>query len=418
MIACVHSSGDHALDELAWQVTLKEVNAGYAEIHELHEYGLNALCFTPRWPKWELKEDGSWSCRNISDWKKSGGNAATELREKYTPEDLSQAYAIVRIWKEAMGALCPLKGYRVDYAMAFRQNPRHPIEALLTLELAWNPHTQKVVVIKTLGQAFGGKGAQMNYVRDPAAMVAIGRNYLALAISHFSDDTWSIEPSFSAGSSYTCWLELNDLIGWRYDLDKSPPPTCTFWLLGAELFLGTSSPFGKVRAARRELLIKRCQFHLQSNKLSSSDAASLRGSLAQAQTHEHGKFGVAALRPLCVRQYANFTVLNPAIRASLEFWIKLLRTERGRPIPFDIQNMPLHITFSDGEGTGSVAVGYWQPKTRMQPKVIRTDVPEYIYVKGGKLMTNPSTLTRSRQLHHRLLCTSSQSLHLGCGYIG
>ena len=79
---------------------MKEVNARYAEIHQLDEHDLNAMCFTPRWPKWELKDDGSWSCRNISDWKKSGGNDATELREKYTPEDLSQAYVSVNFYQD------------------------------------------------------------------------------------------------------------------------------------------------------------------------------------------------------------------------------------------------------------------------------------------------------------------------------
>ena len=54
-------------------------------------------------PKWEQKSDGSWSVRNISNWKESEGNAATAMRERYMPDDLTTAYNVVRALKRALG---------------------------------------------------------------------------------------------------------------------------------------------------------------------------------------------------------------------------------------------------------------------------------------------------------------------------
>ena len=40
------------------------------------------------------------------------------------------------------------------------------------------------------------------------------------------------------------------------------------------------------------------------------------------------------------------------------------RSAQGKPMAADFAGMPLHVTVSDGEGTGSVAVAWWQQRTR------------------------------------------------------
>ena len=156
MIASVRSSGDAALDKLSWEKTLQEVDKKYAIFVGLETLDLDRVCLTPRWPKWERKEDGSWSCRNLSDWKRSKGNETVEMPEKYTPEDLTLAHSIVRVLHGVFGPVaCQL--YVCDWSMAFRQTPKHPAEKEWTYELAWNPVGNKVVVLSSCGQTFGGK---------------------------------------------------------------------------------------------------------------------------------------------------------------------------------------------------------------------------------------------------------------------
>ena len=79
--------------------------------------------------------------------------------------------------------------------------------------------------IESDGQPFGGKATQYNFIRDPQAMVAIGRSALAMLVSHYSDDTWGLEPDYAALYAWKIWLQLHKIIGWRLDLDKSPRPS-------------------------------------------------------------------------------------------------------------------------------------------------------------------------------------------------
>ena len=214
--------------------------------------------------------------RDISDYKRSGGNDTVDVVEKYSPEDLNSAWALMRALKEAFGD-SKLGGFRADYQMAFRQNPADPTQEHLTLELTWHAGLRQVVVIKVQGQSFGGKSTQLNYVRDPAAMCAIARSWLALLISHYSDDAWAIEPETTMDQSYDLWLELNELIGWRIDMAKSPRPESIFKLLGAQLHPGASQPFGICHPDQREALITACQYHKGTRKMSGPDAGTLRG---------------------------------------------------------------------------------------------------------------------------------------------
>ena len=69
-------------------------------------------------------------------------------------------------------------------------------------------------------------------------------------------------------------------------------------------------------------------------------------------------------------------MLNPSLRSCICFWKRVLREERGRPVPFDLGQKSLHVTFSDGEGTGSVAVGWWQPRNNeFRPRVTQVELP-------------------------------------------
>ena len=376
MIAATRSSGDGDLDLAAFDKTMKEVDKGYATIVEVRGLDLDRCCLTPRFPKWELKDSGKWSVRNISDWKKSGGNAATSMVERYTPEDLNQAASLVRVLKEAFGAQTPLQGYRADYAMAFRQCPTAPEQAMFTMELFWDPHKRRARALKVYGQPFGGKGSQMNYVRDPAAMVAIGRSKLGLLISHYSDDSWAIEPEAVAASSHKTWLELNDLIGWQLDPDKSPPPAAAFNLLGALLEVRSAKPTARIEGIKRGALDDILARHLHDRSITAAEASSLRGKLGWARSLQFGRFGAAAMNPLRTRQREERSNLNPALQACLQWWRSALAADDGRPMLLDPKGKPFYITISDGEGSGNIGIALYKPRdSKFRPRATYGKLP-------------------------------------------
>ena len=214
MLNMVTSSGDVELDKAANVKTEKEVTGGYAKRRKISEVNLSRVCITPRFPKWELKDTGEWAARNISDWKVSEGNKTVHMKRKYTPEDLATAHALIRVLKGTFGQQTPLSGFRADYSMAFRQNPTHPDQADITME-AYYDVTDGPTLLETYGQPFGGKGSQFNYIRDPEAMCAIARTWLAMLMSHYSNDAWNIGTQTTAEQAYHLWLELNQLIGWK-----------------------------------------------------------------------------------------------------------------------------------------------------------------------------------------------------------
>ena len=278
-------------DHAAWEKTKKAISKGYERgPYPINRYNLDEVCFTPRFAKWEQKEDGSWTARNITDLKASGANDTVEVMRKYCPEDLVYAWALHRALREALPQRTRIMGYRADWEMAFRQCPTDPSQAKFLVELQWNPEWKSPCAIESDGQPFGGKAPQFNFIRDPQAMVAIGREILGLLVCHYTDDTWGLEPAYAAHHAWSIWMELHKLVGWRLDAAKSPPPAFTFRLLGGDLHVGVGEAFGML--PRR----KACQIqaviteHLRSGKLTPAQASSLRWKFKWARTFTWGRW--------------------------------------------------------------------------------------------------------------------------------
>ena len=144
-------------------------------------------------------------------------------------------WALVRALRKVFGPDTPLQLFKCDWEMAFRQTPKHPCHKQFTYEIWWNYKTQKVEALEIGGQPFGGKSAQFNFVQEPAAMVAIGRSFLGLLVSHYSDDTWAVEPATLAEQSLALWTELHTIVGWRLDPEKQYGPEGFGRLLGADI---------------------------------------------------------------------------------------------------------------------------------------------------------------------------------------
>ena len=135
--------------------------------------------------------DGSWTARNITDLKASGANSTVEVLRKYCPEDLTHAWALHRAVREQMPVGTRIMGYRADWEMAFRQDPTDPTQAKLLVELQWNPEWKAACAIDQTVNHVAAR--QRN-----TTLSEIPKRWLALLVSHFSDDTWGLEPDYAA----------------------------------------------------------------------------------------------------------------------------------------------------------------------------------------------------------------------------
>ncbi|CAK0803833.1 unnamed protein product [Prorocentrum cordatum] len=360
MIRGTRSSGGISLDQKAWEKTLVELSMGFCEgSGELAELDLDRTCLTPRWPKWELKEDGAWKCRNISDWKASGGNDAATLCEKYSPEDLSSAHAVVRILRDAPPNNARLQGFRIDWEMAFRQDPLWPGHAPDHYELVWDPQLERVQWARPLGGTFGNKAAQTNF------------------------------PEHAAKHSHALVLEIMGLIGWRYDKSKSKPPCEHLRLLGVEHRLGLEAT-AWLCEAKIDKLLSQIRAHRATGGVTAADASTLHGSFNWARSSLWGRCGAAVLAPLRARQRSgNFFGVNSAMLAMFR-WLEgaLVHDNRSRVL-CDISCLPLVVTISDGEGSGNVAVAMWQPaEPAERPRISATRAPENALAKWAQRASN------------------------------
>eukprot|EP00959_Pyramimonas_sp_CCMP1952_P023294 489878-Pyramimonas_sp.AAC.1 len=83
-----------------------------------------------------------------------------------------------------------------------------------------------------------------------------------LAISHYADDAWGVEPARLAQQAHRLWIELNTLVGWRIDMEKSPPPADPFKLLGGLRYLGAGEPHNCLHPAKLQAILARIHGHL------------------------------------------------------------------------------------------------------------------------------------------------------------
>ena len=109
--------------------------------------------------------------------------------------------------------------------------------------------------------------------------------------------------------------------------------------------------------------MKELQAILLSERLPPAAAGKIYGRMQCASATCFGRFGRALLRAFSRRQHEPGRYnINPQIKAACEFWVRNLPTVRPRQVPVNPQNLPLAISYSDGEGgKAGVGVALWLP---------------------------------------------------------
>ena len=110
----------------------------------------------------------------------------------------------------------------------------------------------------------------------------------------------------------------------------------------------------------------------------SGEAASITGKLGFELSVTFGKFGRCRARPIIKRAYSTRRNLDTELRSCLLWWLSFLDGFVPRPIPTALKDMPLVISYSDGEGDwAGIGAALWHP-AKSFPLAVYSEVPVHI----------------------------------------
>ena len=160
---------------------------------------------------------------------KPSANLYAGLAESYIPDGIEGLASICQSWASA-AEVFPLfreqmAGFPADFEAAYKQGPSKPEHMIYTCTALFSPHSSSVELGFFRATPFGGSLAPNNWSEICFAMAWVAGFLLAIPMPTCVDDTSTAELSFTAQSAHAAWLELNQLVGWRVDLKKSPPPS-------------------------------------------------------------------------------------------------------------------------------------------------------------------------------------------------
>ena len=345
VLLSVKSSGDRKLDVAAFQKTMDEKCAGVIDgpVYNLKSLSLVSPCLAPGVGIWEEHGDATCaSVRNIDDLLFGGQNDVTGTMNSHRPTDVDGLVAQVRATTVRFG-LELLIGWKSDYSKAFKQVPSSPLQIEDFVVCQFDPHMERPAFFMTYSQLFGGKSAPLNFSRYPEWTTEILAILWAVPASSCVDDVICVERASTAESGRNAWMCLTSCTGWLISMEKSPPPSKQFVVIGVSLDLRPwpiSDPLVSVTMKRLQALDTTVRKILASKLFGSGQASSLVGKLGFTVTAAFGRIGRAKLRPIINRAYSRSKIMDMKLYTCLLWWLRFFYVYRPRPIPSSLECLP------------------------------------------------------------------------------
>ena len=381
---------DNVLYLRSWDKTTKEFLSGSlaGPFASRDDIPFSSYVIWPRFPIWERHGGADWKVRNIDDGLASHINETVESTDTYIPDAVPELSSLIRAFADAFPGE-PLALWIADFLSAYRQSPACPYEANLRVIATWDPVSSKVVFGYHRAQPFGAAAAPQNYARDPDMMARLAATLFSALVLHCVDDAFSVEREATAASARFAWLLLAELIGWQVAMDKCPHAARQQVIVGVLFDLSSEKMLLRCIPSRVASLRDTIDEALIAGRFHPGEAARFRGKLVFAASQMWGRAPLALLRPLNLwitrhegatpviraRGRASPDRLGPALRACLQWWADRLRRHRPREL-LCYAELDTVFTFSDGEGSGHVAVAVWP--SAGDPRITYDDVPDWI----------------------------------------
>ena len=139
----------------------------------------------------------------------------------------------------SVGQWCNLHGRVADLKAAYKQLPRHPAHASVSVVAVQDPSGSKVHFFQALSLMFGETAAVYGFLRFSRAIAAIACQIFKLVVVEFFDDFTQIDPEVTSESAQNTLEGLLDLLGWQVATtpEKRLPFGSSFVSLGVQLDL-------------------------------------------------------------------------------------------------------------------------------------------------------------------------------------
>ena len=350
--------------------------------------------------------------RPIDDGKAGGQNEASKLVETIvtqTPEFVTVAgVAYCRQILSLNGRRLPAwvmlgqglddqwKGYRQDHVL--------PEDAQMCIISFVHPVSQSRVYCEAYGMLFGLAASVNQFNRTPYLVTAIQRRMFVMICGHYFDDSAAIELRCLAAQTKAISVRVVQTMGIRLSPAKRQPFSSTQHFLGASNDLSRIQSdhaviFGPKLNGRQELAAL-INTHRHDQRLTSSDASSLRGKAQWLDSKLIGRPCRGAFSALIARQYYDTTdAITPVMSSSLEHICVVSKHLPCRHLPFEQSTTKPVIIYTDcatyGPTNLRVGVLLIHPTGTF---VASVDVPQWFidtfllrekYINLGELIAGP-----------------------------
>ena len=235
--------GGKAVGEAIFQKTQKEVLSGtmgpardyYSHFYKKYQGVFGVV------PSFGLEqgvdENGHPKYRRIDDHSASANNMVAHRLQKVPMTMVDYVAVLVEYAFTVLS--CKVKLATEDMKSAYRQVALLPDHVRFAITAVYNPSTGGVDLHEIYGQPFGAGHAVPNFCRVAEWMSRLLSRCFKLAIDHFFDDFFVVEPSITIQVATFCMRETFDALGLLLDAEKSQPPSEVVAILG--VLFNTSS---------------------------------------------------------------------------------------------------------------------------------------------------------------------------------
>ena len=357
--------------EVIWRKSCEEKDRGLIEgwysAKDLDEmFGANNWRAMVRFAIYQ-EAHRSWRC--IDNGKSNRLNDCVTMLERIHTTTPEVGYNIARHFRWRLG---PLRGRRAlraaarDLKSAYRQFCVKPSDLPFSIIVVWDIERKRWCFGILHALAFGESSAVLQFNRHPCLLTALARRWFAIPVCHYFDDFRLMDPVFANESGTDTFDYLSQLLGYRFDPDKSTSLSMDgVFLGGAEslamqhLDIISVSP----EAQRLERLLRDLRRFLDSQALTVKGARSTRGRVQAMCRYTVGRVGRGCLHALSHYETAQ-SPLPPEIVDELDFHLRLLSLGLWRTIPISPAMRCEATMYTDAscepEGTGlRVACCWW-----------------------------------------------------------
>ena len=334
--------GGKDMADAIWKKVLVEMDEGslgpgmtLENARDLHGEKCNVV------PSFGLKQGtnsrGEPKYRRIDDHTSGWVNLAAKRLQKIPMANADSIAALVKHMARNFPS-SPICLATADMQAAYRQVALDPEDVPRALTAIFNPLEQRASIHEVYAQPFGAGHAVPNFYRLAEWFARFLMRFFKIQCDHFFDDFWVVSTESTAEVNLRCLLRSAELLGIRFDPDKTQLPSSTAEILGVVFDtnpIGSSKIFSvKAKPSRVAGLKVTIEDILQKGVLTPSVAASVVGKYGFLCSTLFGKVGRFASLGVRAREHSSSSDLkiDHNLETSLRLMVEFITTCRPREI--------------------------------------------------------------------------------------